>query len=203
MSCGVGCRYGLDPELLRLCCRPAAIVLIGPLAWEPPYASDSALKRKKKQKPTNTYYDLYMPSTKDRAGDWHGPWPHTGDSVIRITDNKQRSYNDKIIIVITTISDTLPFLFRQRIMDIVTTVWIIQGHRYGAHIQMGPVYIMKPSIQMEALYCFVCFMAIPAAYRSSGPGTESWSIAAAMPSPLIHYARPGIKPKPPQWPEPL
>ena len=31
-------------------CRPAAIAPIGPLAWEPPYASGAALKRKKEKK---------------------------------------------------------------------------------------------------------------------------------------------------------
>ena len=37
MSWGVGCRSGLDPELLWLWPRPAAITPIWPLAWEPPY----------------------------------------------------------------------------------------------------------------------------------------------------------------------
>ena len=48
MSCGVGCRRGLDPELLWLWCRLAAVDLIRPLAWELPYAVGLALKKKKK-----------------------------------------------------------------------------------------------------------------------------------------------------------
>ena len=54
VSYGVGCRCGLDPTWLW--CRPAASALIGPLAWEPPYAMDVALKRQKtKEKiPLNT-----------------------------------------------------------------------------------------------------------------------------------------------------
>ena len=44
MSCGVGRRRSLDPELLWLWCRPAATALIQPLAWEPPYAAGTALK---------------------------------------------------------------------------------------------------------------------------------------------------------------
>ena len=38
-----------DPALLWLRCRPAtgATVLLGPLAWEPPYAEGAALKSKK------------------------------------------------------------------------------------------------------------------------------------------------------------
>ena len=49
MSCGVGCRCGLDPALL---CSGIAIAIapIQPLSWEPPYASGVALKRKKKKK---------------------------------------------------------------------------------------------------------------------------------------------------------
>ena len=42
MSCGVGCRRGLDPELLWLWCRPVAIALIRPLAWDSPYATGVA-----------------------------------------------------------------------------------------------------------------------------------------------------------------
>ena len=50
MSYGVGCRHGLDPELLWLWRRPAAVALIGSLAWEPPCAGGKALKLKKKKK---------------------------------------------------------------------------------------------------------------------------------------------------------
>ena len=46
MSCGVGRRQGSDPELLWLWYRPAATVPIRPLAWEPPYATGAAVKRK-------------------------------------------------------------------------------------------------------------------------------------------------------------
>ena len=48
MSCGVGRRRGLDPALLWLWRRPVAAALVGPLAWEPPYAVGVALKRPKK-----------------------------------------------------------------------------------------------------------------------------------------------------------
>ena len=47
MSYGVGHRGGLDPALLRLWCRPAAIAWIGLLAWEPPCAVSVALKKQK------------------------------------------------------------------------------------------------------------------------------------------------------------
>ena len=46
MSCGVGRRRGLDPTLLWLWCRLAAVAPIQPLAWEPPYAMCVALKKK-------------------------------------------------------------------------------------------------------------------------------------------------------------
>ena len=50
MSCAVGHRRGLDPELLWLWHRPAATALIRPLAWEPPYAAGAALEKTKKKK---------------------------------------------------------------------------------------------------------------------------------------------------------
>ena len=50
MSCGVGCRGGLDPTLLWLWRRPAATTPIRLLAWEPPYAVGAVLKRPKKKK---------------------------------------------------------------------------------------------------------------------------------------------------------
>ena len=57
MSCGIGHRWGSDPMLLGLWCRPAATTLIGPLAWESPYAMGVALKRQKKKSllPSNNY----------------------------------------------------------------------------------------------------------------------------------------------------
>ena len=49
MSCGVAYRCGSDPELLWwLWWRPAAVAPIQLLAWEPPYATGAALKKKKK-----------------------------------------------------------------------------------------------------------------------------------------------------------
>ena len=50
MSCGVGRRLGSDLALLWLWYRLAAVALIQPLAWEPPYATGAALKKKKKKK---------------------------------------------------------------------------------------------------------------------------------------------------------
>ena len=48
MSCGVGHIFSSDLALLW--CRLAATAPIRPLAWEPPYAADVALKRPKKKK---------------------------------------------------------------------------------------------------------------------------------------------------------
>ena len=53
MSCGVGHRCSLDPALLWLWGRLAATALIGPLAWEPPYAVGVSLKRQKTKKEIN------------------------------------------------------------------------------------------------------------------------------------------------------
>ena len=51
VSCGVGHRGDLDPEFLWLWCRLVAIVLIRPLAWEPPYAMCVALEKTKRTPP--------------------------------------------------------------------------------------------------------------------------------------------------------
>ena len=54
MSCGVGPRRSLDPELLWLWCRPAAVAPIRPLACKPPYATGGAPeKTKRKKNPKN------------------------------------------------------------------------------------------------------------------------------------------------------
>ena len=50
VSCGVGHRCGSDPVLLWLWHRPAATALIGPLAWEPPYAVGETLEKAKRPK---------------------------------------------------------------------------------------------------------------------------------------------------------
>ena len=50
MSCGVGCRHGSDPMLLWLWRRPVATASIQHLAWEPPYAMGTALKRQETKK---------------------------------------------------------------------------------------------------------------------------------------------------------
>ena len=50
MSCGVVHTCSLDLALLWLWRRVAAVALIKPLAWEPPYAMKVALKSRKKKK---------------------------------------------------------------------------------------------------------------------------------------------------------
>ena len=52
MSYGVGCSRGSDPMMLWLWCRPTATALIRPLAGELPYATNVALKEKKKKSHT-------------------------------------------------------------------------------------------------------------------------------------------------------
>ena len=50
MSCGVDRRHGLDPELLWLWRRMAAIAPTQPLAWETPHAMGAAQENGKKTK---------------------------------------------------------------------------------------------------------------------------------------------------------
>ena len=51
MSCGAGQRLSWDLAMLWLWCRPEAVALTRPLAWEPPYATGAALKRTKRPPP--------------------------------------------------------------------------------------------------------------------------------------------------------
>ena len=46
----IGHRCGSDAMLLWLCRKQAAVALLQPLAWEPPYAAGAALEKKKKKK---------------------------------------------------------------------------------------------------------------------------------------------------------
>ena len=48
VSCGTGHRLGLDLTLLWLWYRPGDAALIGPLAWELPYATGTVVKKQKK-----------------------------------------------------------------------------------------------------------------------------------------------------------
>ena len=51
MSCDIGRRHSSDPVSLWLWYRLAAVALIQPLAWDPPYAVVGVgLKRPKKEK---------------------------------------------------------------------------------------------------------------------------------------------------------
>ena len=50
VSCGVGCRPGLDPAFMLLWCRPASAVLIPPLPRELLYATGVAIKSKRPKK---------------------------------------------------------------------------------------------------------------------------------------------------------
>ena len=54
MSCVVGRRLSLDPELLWLWRRLVATALIRPLAWKPPYAAGAALENTQRQKQNKT-----------------------------------------------------------------------------------------------------------------------------------------------------
>ena len=57
VSCGVGHRCGSDPA----CHRPAAVALIRPLAWEPPYIAGAALKSKTKIQTGIQKWDTMFP----------------------------------------------------------------------------------------------------------------------------------------------
>jgi len=75
VSCGVGRRRSLDLVLLWLWCRPSAAAVIRPLAWEPPDAAGTALKKtndqKKKQLKIKTAHHLSLDAIKSGGGRDH------------------------------------------------------------------------------------------------------------------------------------
>ena len=73
MSCGVGCRRGSDPTLLWWWHRPVAAAPIQSLAWEPPYATGSALKRQKKKKEVSNGKGSQWPGWVIARGCWLPP----------------------------------------------------------------------------------------------------------------------------------
>ena len=54
-----------DPVLLWLWCRLAVTALIGPLAWEPPYAASVALKSNKNKTDLHCYVESNKSDTKE------------------------------------------------------------------------------------------------------------------------------------------
>ena len=62
LSCSVGHRHSLDPQLLWLWHRPATGAQIRPLAWELSYAAGAALKKKKKKKEKKHYFEMIVES---------------------------------------------------------------------------------------------------------------------------------------------
>ena len=58
MSCAVGSRCGSDPTLLWLWCMLEATARIGPLAWEHPCATGTALKRQRDKKKIMCYLEF-------------------------------------------------------------------------------------------------------------------------------------------------
>ena len=74
MSSDIGCRGDCDLELLWLWCRPAAVALIGPLAWEFPCAVGVALikKIKKKKRSNQSIMDWSLSLMSDN---YYGPLP--------------------------------------------------------------------------------------------------------------------------------
>ena len=77
MSCGVGCRQGLDLVMLWLWYRPEATALIQPLAWDLPYAVGMVLKRPKKYVNFWIVFATYEPASLDSIGFWFVRELHT------------------------------------------------------------------------------------------------------------------------------
>ena len=77
MSFCVGCRHRVDPELLWLWCRLAAVAPIRPLAWDLPYAMGVALKKAKKKK------KKWCMASAPKARRCWGTWEGLGESLLK------------------------------------------------------------------------------------------------------------------------
>ena len=91
MSCGAGHRHGSDLVLLWLWCRLAAIAPIRPLAWEPSYAANVDLKRKKKEK-------------RERKKNFKKELPKLKNNIKMFICNQCIKYSNKLYILV---SDTV------------------------------------------------------------------------------------------------
>ena len=108
-------------------------------------------------------------------------------------------------------------LLRNSILSITTEIFIYINQttsllwnsfteiaKKKSHVWKYPI-----SIQCNAFILFYFLMAAPGTYGCFwargwiGAVALTCSAAVATPDPLTHCARPGIKPKPLQWPEPL
>ena len=67
--------WGSDPVLLWLWLKPAAVALIRRLAWEPPYASGTALEKTKRQKKKSLFFFFLFRATPTVYGrSWARGW---------------------------------------------------------------------------------------------------------------------------------
>ena len=128
MSCGVGHRQGLDAALLWLWCKPAAITLIRPLAWEPPYAVGAALKGQKDKKKLLKLHSLLAWGFKDLVLLllWHGFDPLPGNFSMPPVQLKKKSELKKI--KCTSVSNNIKVLggvatVAQRVNDLALSLW--------------------------------------------------------------------------------
>ena len=92
VSCGVGHRCGLDPEMLWLWHRLAATALIRLLAWEPLYTLGVALKRQKTKKKRERERE------RDREG-WNRRRYQVGTEIVEKQKRKRRKTGGKGISV--------------------------------------------------------------------------------------------------------
>ena len=166
MSCGIGRRLGSDLALLWLWCRPAAEAPIIPLAWEPPYAPDLALKRQKGQKKKK--YTQMAAVTHFQAR-WLGLY-------LLFLNNEQ-------ILLLDTENSLETLHFR-----ITFCVWqkcqIFRKQKIRLSLFVGCFCFV--------LFCFGLFRAAPTAYG----GSQARALIGAVAANLHHsYSNSGSKPR--------
>ena len=71
-GCVIGCRHSSDLALLWMWRRLAAAALIQPLAWELPYATGVAVKRRKKEKTNKETKNQTCDCQQGEEREWDG-----------------------------------------------------------------------------------------------------------------------------------
>ena len=94
MRCGVGYRHRLDPKLLWLWHRLAAVAPNQSLAWEPPYAVGTALKIKDQEKKKKL-------CEKEKIYVWNYPWWWTIDEDMWLKQNPTLFYKNMFLLLLS------------------------------------------------------------------------------------------------------
>ena len=140
MTCGVGCsRLGLDPALLWLWCRLAAVAPIRPLAGDLPYASVATLKKNKRQKTKKKSLTLRIKE----------------EFIKKLgTQNKSPTYTGKMMLISTSFTARFP---SKKIMNGISIKHTLDFWRKKWHLRILNLATMPFNYSLPMLTSEDCF----------------------------------------------